>query len=267
VIDSHFHSWRLGANDCTWPTAAEGPIHRDVLPFHWASVAMGAGVSSGVLVQSQESERDTAWLTEMASAHHFIGGVVGWADLTQHREVERLAANPWVRGLRPMAQGKPADWFDDLALDKGLKALTEAGLAFDALVRPRHLAALERMARRHPKLRIVIDHGAKPDIARGGSLMSWKADMAWIAALPNVHCKLSGLLTEARPGQEVEVASVAAWLLDTFGPDRLIWGSDWPVVELAGTYQGWLRLAKSAIPEEARERVFGENARGFYRLG
>lgn len=267
MIDAHFHIWRLGANDCTWPTKAEAPIHRDVLPFHWASQAMGASVGSGIVVQSQESARDTQWLIDMAASHHFIAGVVGWADLTQPREVERLAGNAWIKGLRPMVQGKPADWLDDPAIDKGLAAMAANGLAFDAVVRPHHLPALERMARRHPNLRIVIDHGAKPDIARGGALVQWKADMAWAAALPNVHCKLSGLLTEARAGQEMQVAGVAQWLFETFGADRLIWGSDWPVVELAGTYHGWLRLAKTAVPEEARDRVFGGNAREFYLLG
>lgn len=258
MIDAHQHFWKLGEHDCVWPTAAEAAIYRDFLPADWRAVAEPCGVTGSVLVQSQESVRDTAWLLELAEQHDFILGVVGWADLT----LPALPRSRWLKGLRPMVQGYPADYLDHPALDMGIAAMAEQGLVFDALVRPQHLPALERMARRQPTLSIVIDHAAKPDIA-GGALTEWEAAMARLAALPNVTCKLSGLLTEAG-GRDV--TPVIGWLFETFGADRLIWGSDWPVLNLAGSYAGWLVQAKTAVPAEAHAAVFEANARRIYGL-
>lgn len=256
MIDAHQHFWRLGENDCTWPTEGEAAIHRDFGPEDWLAVA--GEVSGSVVVQSQESLCDTAWLLELAEAHDFILGVVGWADLTG----ADFPDSPWLKGLRPMVQGYPADWLDDPALDTGLAAMAERGLVFDALVKPQHLASLERVARRHPGLSIVIDHAAKPAIA-SGNLGDWREAMQRLAALPNVTCKLSGLLTEA-DGRDV--APLIRWLFDTFGEERLLWGSDWPVLNLAGDYAGWLALASSSIPEAAHAAVFNDNARRIYGL-
>ena len=259
MIDAHQHFWRLGENDCTWPTAAEAAIHRDFLPVDWQAVAEPGGVTGSVLVQSQESARDTAWLLELAEAHDFILGVVGWADLTG----ADFPDSKWLKGLRPMVQGYPADWLDNLGFAPGLHAMAERGLVFDALVRPQHLPSLQRMARRHPGLQIVIDHCAKPEIAAETNLTAWQRDMDELAALPNVACKLSGLLTEAG-GRDVRWA--IEWVADVYAPDRLIWGSDWPVLNLAGSYAGWLAQAKAAIPVEAHPAVFETNARRIYNL-
>ena len=159
-------------------------------------------------------------------------------------------------------QGYPAGFLDKSALDAGLTAMAEQGLVFDALVKPQHLPELERMAVRHPKLRIVIDHAAKPDIG-SGDLAQWQAAMTRLAALPNVVCKLSGLLTEAG-GRDV--TPVIHWLFETFGADRLLWGSDWPVLNLAGDYAGWLAQTCAAIPAAAHAAVFEANARRIYKL-
>jgi L-fuconolactonase len=262
VIDAHVHCWRPGANDCSWPTPAEAAIYGDFLPEHWLAQAAQLGIAGSLLVQSQESPRDTAWLLALAEAHDFILGVVGWADLKRGTDWPQ---SPWLKGLRPMVQGYAADWLDDPALDPALHAMAEQGLVFDALVRPQHLAGLERMARRHPLLKIVVDHGGKPDIA-GGELDDWHEAMERLATLPNVACKLSGLLTEAAPGQQAEVARAGEWLFARFGAERLLWGSDWPVVELAGSYAGWFELARSIVPSAAEDAVFSGNARRVYRL-
>lgn len=248
-VDAHQHFWKLGANDCTWPSKAEAAIHRDYLPADWPG-------GESLLVQSQESAHDTAWLLELAEAHAFILGVVGWSDFATP-----LPDSPWLKGLRPMAQDKPDGWYD--GFDPG--AMIERRLVLDALVRPRHLPALARLAQRHPKLAIVIDHGGKPDIA-SGDLDGWRAEMLRLAEFPNVACKLSGLLTEAAPGQHEAVAAIGEWLLDLFGAERLIWGSDWPVVELAGSYAGWLEMARAIVSPAAHDAVFGGNARRIYRL-
>jgi L-fuconolactonase len=265
MIDAHQHVWRIGENDCVWPTHHEAAIHRDVLPDHWAAVAQPLGVTGSILVQSQESVRDTAWLLELAASHAHVLGVVGWADLKAPPKTFAIPDDPWLKGLRPMVQGRTTSWFDDPLLDKGLAAMAERGLVLDALIRTKHLPSLKRLALRHPRLRIVIDHAAKPEISRGW-LGEWKALMLDLARLPNVACKLSGLLTEAAPGQESVVAGVADWLFGAFGPDRLIWGSDWPVLETASNYGAWLALAKAAVPNAAHGAVFEGNARRVYGL-
>ncbi|MCW3848876.1 amidohydrolase family protein [Sphingomonas sp. LB-2] len=256
MIDAHQHFWRLGEHDCSWPTEAEAAIHCDFLPADWEAVALPCGVTGSVLVQSQESARDTLWLLELAGRHDFILGVVGWADLTLP-----LPRSPWLKGLRPMVQGYPAGFLDNPALDPGLAAMAEQGLVFDALVRPRHLPELERLALRHPTLSIVVDHAAKPDFANG--ISDWQLDLDNLAGFPNISCKLSGLVTEI-PARHMDWA--IAWLFDLFGPDRLIWGSDWPVLNLAGSYAGWLAQAKAAIPSQSRAAVFNDNARRIYKL-
>jgi L-fuconolactonase len=261
MIDAHQHVWRIGENDCVWPSKGDGVIYRNVLPEDWEAMAQPLGVTGSVLVQSQESLRDTAWLLDLAAQHDHILGVVGWVNL----KTDPIPGNAWLKGLRPMVQQKPSGWLDDPALNAGLSAMAARGLVFDALVRAKHLPALRRMAKRHPKLQIVIDHGAKPEIARG-TLGEWKVQMQEAARLPNVACKLSGLLTEASPGQEDLVREVAEWLFGLFGAERLIWGSDWPVLELRGDYEGWLALAKSAVPMAAQDAVFGGNARRIYGL-
>jgi L-fuconolactonase len=196
--------------------------------------------------------------------------VVGWTDLKAADAPQRLralAAHHKLKGLRPMVQAEAADWLDDPAIDPAAAAMAEVGLCFDALVLPRHLPSLLRFARRHPALAIVIDHAAKPEIAGGGT-PGWTQDMAALAALPNVWCKLSGLLTEA--GEHTGIDDIRPYvdrLIAMFGTGRLIWGSDWPVLRLAGDYAGWLEMCRRLVPAEAHYAVFGGNAATFYRLG
>jgi L-fuconolactonase len=208
-----------------------------------------------LLVQSQEEAADTKWLLSLTDAS--IAGVVGWADLEAVEEVRALAAHPRVKGLRPMVQHLEADWYDRVG-EASLIAMVETGLVFDALIRPRHLASLERLASRCPGLTVVINHAAKPDSA---NFDSWKRRIDSIARLPNVDCKLSGLVTE-----DVPIAEAFAVIWQAFGPARLIWGSDWPVVNLAASHGGWLEIARSLVPAEHHDAVFGGNARQAYRL-
>lgn len=259
MIDAHQHFWRLGANDCSWPTAAEAAIHRDFLPADWQAVALPCGVTGSVLVQSQESVRDTEWLLELAGQHDTILGVVGWADLTR----DDFPDSPWLKGLRPMVQDKPADWLDDPALAVGLREMARRGLVFDALVRPQHLASLTRLATRHYNIQFVIDHMAKPEIAADGVMSPWQLAMDELAKLPNVACKLSGLLNEVG---DMPYHWAIEWVADVYAPDRLIWGSDWPVVNLVSDYASWLDIARAAIPAEMHAAVFEQNARRIYRL-
>jgi len=195
-------------------------------------------------------------------------GVVGWVDLTLGNaagRIERLAREPRLRGLRPMLQDiADPDWILQPAATPPLAAMAAAGLTFDALIKPEHLPRIRTLARRHPDLTIVIDHGAKPDIA-ADRFEPWATEIARIAAETGAYCKLSGLLTETGDHPD-RVPRYIAHLLASFGPDRLVWGSDWPVLELAGTYARWHAMALAAIPPDDRDRVFGENARRAYRL-
>ena len=275
AVDAHFHAWRLARGDYGWLTPALRPIYRDVEVADWEAVARPHGVGGGVLVQAAPTEAETAFLLAQAEAHPAVLGVVGsidWLAPDAPRRVEALARQPRLVGLRPMLQDLPdPDWILQPALEPVLRAMAACGLAFDALVKPAHLPRLRRLVDRHPGLRIVIDHGAKPDIA-AGPWEPWAGELAALARETAASCKLSGLLTEAGPAPHPAAARRwARHLLDTFGPGRLIWGSDWPVLELAGRYDGWwgevqALLDEAAVTPDQRAAILGGNARRFYRL-
>jgi L-fuconolactonase len=272
MIDAHQHFWRIGQNDCAWPGADLAPIHRDFEVADLEALARPLGIDGSVLVQSQPGDADTDYLLALAAEAHFVKGVVGWAHL-KHPDaparIAALAARPKLRGLRPMLQGLPEDdWILDPAVAPAIDAMIAHDLRFDALVFTRHLPHLCVFAARYPALQIVIDHAAKPPIA-SGEISAWAREIGAIAGLDNVWCKLSGLLTEMAPGQNPRaIAPYVDHIATCFGTERLMWGSDWPVLNLAGDYGGWLRLAGEvrAWKDEARDAVFGANAEKFYRL-
>ena len=272
MIDAHCHFWQIGRHDCTWPPPELGVIHRDFLPDDWQRQGRVAGVDAAIAVQSQPSGRDTDWLLQLATNDARIAGVVGWADLAARNATDRiaeLAAHPKLRGLRPMLQDLPEDdWLLRPGLQPAIKAMVAHDLCFDALVRPRHLPHLLRFAERHPGLRVVIDHAAKPDIA-GGALEPWRTHIAALAGFPNVACKLSGLVTEAGEAwRSDDLRPYIEHLLETFGPCRLLWGSDWPVVNLAADYARWFAAADelAGVSDDERTALFGRNAARVYGI-
>ncbi|KAB8041503.1 amidohydrolase family protein [Janthinobacterium aquaticum] len=272
-IDAHQHCWQLAARAGSWPPPSLAAIYRDFAPADLAPLLAEHGVDGTVLVQSMPLESDTDWMLALAEKTAFIRAVVGWTDLLAQdapERIARLAAQPLLKGLRPMLQDLDDDaWIGDARLAPALDAMVEHGLRFDALVLPRHLPALLQMARAYPVLPIVIDHAAKPPIL-DAAFGNWREDMAQLAALPNVHCKMSGLVTEAKPQWRVEdLRPYVSHVLAVFGPQRVIWGSDWPVVDLAGGYSAWLAASETLLahlPEAQRERIFGLNAVRFYGL-
>jgi L-fuconolactonase len=268
-IDAHHHLWRLADRPGRWPPPDLAALHRDFGPDDLAPLLAAAGLDGTVLVQTLEDEAETAAMLALAARHPFIRGVVGWTDLKAAdapAAVARLARDPRLRGLRPMLQDHPDDaWIADPALAPAIAAMVAHDLAFDALVRPRQLPHLLTFATRHPTLRIVIDHGAKPAIGQGGS-PGWRDALAALARLPNVSCKLSGLLTEAEGGGHEAVRPYAEAILALFRPGRVIWGSDWPVLNLAGSYGAWLAQCQGLVPPADHDAVFGGNAVSFYRL-
>ncbi len=269
LIDAHQHFWLLKDREGQWPPASLEAIYRDFLPADLQPLLEKAGVSGTVLVQTMESAADTDFMLALADDNSFIKGVVGWVDMKAAdapQDIARLASHSALKGVRPMLQDiADVQWIDDAALDPAVEALIENGLVFDALVLPPHLPCLLRFASRHPALKIVIDHGAKPKIATG-HYVDWRRDMAALAALPNVHCKLSGLLVERGDQKAQAVRPYAETILELFGPERVIFGSDWPVIRLAGDYQGWLDFCRDVVPQEHHAKVFGGNAIDFYSL-
>jgi L-fucono-1,5-lactonase len=271
-IDAHQHFWQLGRPECHWPTSVLPPIHRDFGPAELAPLAAAAGVTGTVLVQSQPDDRDTDFLLELAAATPLVRAVVAWVELarpTAPARIASLARHPKMRGIRPMLQDLADErWLLRPALSSAIEALLLHGLSFDALIRPRHLPHLLEFAARYPALPIIIDHAAKPDLVHG-ALDPWRADLARLAEHPNVSCKLSGLLTEAAPDWKPEdLRPCVDVLCQYFGVERLMWGSDWPVVNLASSYQHWYRLAQSLIGvhDGAIAAVFDRTARRIYRL-
>lgn len=266
MIDTHVHLWRLGQNGCIWPTPDLAPIYRDFTLDDAGQLAQASGVDQLILVQSQEDARDTAWLLSLVD-NPLVAGVVGWSDFAQAdaaTAIGELASNRGLLGLRPMVQDREPGWYDAPELDSAFATMTALGLVLDALVRPQHLPSLLRLALRHPDLSIVIDHAAKPV---SNDLDDWSQQMEMLARLPNVSCKLSGLLTELPPGAAVDgVAPIFARLWSAFGAERLIWGSDWPVLALAGTYAGWIDQCRGLIPSVHHQCVFELNARRIYGI-
>jgi L-fuconolactonase len=273
IIDSHFHCWQLARGDYGWLTPAQGPIYRDVRVEDWLAQAQPHAVSGGVLVQAAPTEAETTFLLAQADAHPAVLGVVGWAGLLAADAPQRIAAlarHPKLKALRPMLQDlDDPDWILLPALTPALEAMAAHGLVFDALVKPMHLPRVLTLARRHPTLRIVIDHGAKPDIAAGG-WQPWADDLARIATDTSAVCKLSGLLTEAGAAPRPDAARRwARHVLQCFGPERVLWGSDWPVLELASTYTSWWDEVNDMLADHdaaQRAAVLGGNARRVYRL-
>lgn len=271
-VDAHQHYWRIGRNGHEWPTPDLPEIHRDFLPADLAPELAPLGISRTVAVQSQPADADTDWLLDLAAQEPSIAAVVGWCDVRAPdapARIAALAARSKLRGLRPMLQGLPPGWILDPAAAPALATMAEAGLVFDALIRPMHLSDIATLADNWPTLAIVVDHGAKPPIA-AAQFEPWAAQMRDLATRTNVSCKLSGLATEAAADWSADhLAPYVHHLLACFGAERLIWGSDWPVLRLAGGYAQWFEIAGRLLPgitQQERDAVFGGNAARLYRL-
>lgn len=271
-IDAHQHFWQLERGGYDWLTPDMAPIYRD---FGWVDIEAlldARGISGTVAVQAQAYEAETRYLLRMADAHPRIMGVVGWVDFERPDapfRIEALAGDRRLKGFRPMLQDiAETEWIRWQQHRPSLMAMERHGLRFDALIQPRHLPVMLELAQDYPGLPVVIDHAAKPDLR--GDTTIWANDMRRIARETPYFCKLSGLVTEAAPGWTVEtLRPVFDVLLDAFGPARLMWGSDWPVVNLNGDYDAWWRATVALIdPLDKYERaaILGGTAARFYNL-
>jgi L-fuconolactonase len=271
MIDSHQHFWRLDRGDYTWLTPRLKAIYRDFGPGDLEPILARYGIEGAILVQAAASVAETEYLLAIAKGCDFVRGVVGWVDFNSPKaadDIEKLARNPMLKGLRPMIQDiGEADWMLKPSLRPAFAALQRCGLRFDALLKPRHLAPFARFLELYPDLAIVVDHGAKPDIA-SRQIADWAGAMGRVALDPRVHCKISGLVTEAASGwKPADLHPYLDLLLGCFGSGRLMWGSDWPVVNLAGGYERWREASLDYLarlnPAE-RSAILGETAARFY---
>ena len=228
-------------------------------------------------MQAAPTVDETRYLLDLARGDDSIAGVVGWVPLDSPdavKLIDELARDPKLKAVRPMLQDLPDDtWIEHAPRKEAIERLIDLDFAFDALIFARHVPSLIRFVERYPTLRIVVDHGAKPPIRDGidAGWQPWADGIAQLAALPQrLHCKLSGLATEANPNwTEATLKPYVAHLLDHFGPERLMWGSDWPVLNLNGSYTAWHSTARnltSHLEKAEQDAIFGANARAFYRL-
>ncbi len=273
TVDSHHHFWDLSKLDYDWMPPPPSVLVRDYLPEDMKPLIDASGVDRTVVVQAHQSIEEAEFLLDLAEANDFIAGVVGWVDLTDPKvgyTLDRLTKRRKFKGVRHLVHDEPDDaWLarDDVA--RGLKELVFRGLAYDVLAQPVHLKYVPQVAEKLPDLKMVVDHIAKPAIA-DGVMEPWATDIAAVAEIPGVHCKVSGMVTEAGDGWTADTLKpYVAHVVDIFGMDRLMWGSDWPVCRLAGEYDQVLNAALDAIgplSDDDRAAFLGGNATRFYRL-
>lgn len=275
IVDAHQHYWHPARGDYGWLAQAPATLQQAFLPRDLCAQRAALGVQFSVLVQAAPTEEETRYLFELAHEDPAVVGVVGWVDMEADDVGTRIDAlvrqgNGLLRGLRPMAQDlADPEWLARPSLDRAFDCIQDCGLAFDALVDLRQFPALLQRLRRHPQLNVVLDHAGKPAI-RDGRLDQWAHWIDELAQHPQLHCKLSGLLTllgEAVHDDAIE--PYVAELFAHFGSERLMWGSDWPVLTTHADYAHWLHVAMILTERYAsgsHADVFAANAARFYAL-
>ncbi|MCW3463713.1 amidohydrolase family protein [Chitinophaga nivalis] len=274
IIDAHQHFWQYHPVRDAWIDESMAVIRRDFLPADLAPVLAANDVQGCVAVQADQSATETAFLLSLAADHAFIRGVVGWVDLRAAdivAQLEQYAAFPQLKGFRHIVQVEADDRFllrEDFC--RGIQALAAHDFTYDILVYPKQLPAVTAFVQQFPEHRLIIDHLAKPAI-KAGDIRQWAADIRRIAQAPRVYCKLSGLVTEA-DWQHWQPADIAPYLevaLEAFGSERLVFGSDWPVCQLAASYEqvkGLITSYISQLSATEQAQIMGGNAISFYQL-
>ncbi len=277
ILDAHQHFWQLSLPfDYRWLDAPHNaPIRRDFLPEHLEPHLRAVQVNETIFVQTQHNLEENRWVLGLADKYPFIAGVVGWVDLASadcEEQVLEFKKHPKFVGVRHITQDEPDDDFIVRPnILRGLKVLQKHQVPFDLLFYVKHMRHVPVLARQLPDLPMVIDHLAKPKI-KNRRLQEWLPTFRAAAAFPNVYCKLSGMITEAdwKNWQPADLTPFVQAALECFGPQRLMFGSDWPVCELAGSYEqvyGALVEALGPLSASEREAIFGGTARRFYENG
>lgn len=276
IIDSHHHLWRLSRGDYRWLTPELSTLYRDFEVSDYRQVASPNVVSASVLVQAADSDDETDFMLQQANDNDVIAGVVGWVDMTAPSDdvcqrLEHLATHSKFKGIRPMLQDiEDVDWILTPDFAAIFDCLSELKLTFDALVKIEHLANIHVLASQYPDLKIVIDHCAKPDIANN-MFDNWASQIAVFAPLKNVYIKWSGLPTEASTTQNNAAGFQQYFdhVYRVFGANRMMWGSDWPVVNLNSNYADWLANSQqltAGLSAQEQEAIWANTAIQFYQL-
>lgn len=272
-IDAHQHFWHYDPVRDTWITEDMSVLQRAFLPAELEKHLTENEIDGSVAVQADQSERETEFLLQLAESHQFILGVIGWVDLRAadlSKRLEHFVRFERLRGVRHIAQSEPEDFLTRTDVVRGVGLLHEFGLTYDILVYPHQLPAAISLVDQSPDQSFVVDHIAKPQI-RDGEMEPWATHMRELASFPNVWCKVSGLVTEA-DWAEWRADDIRPYLdivFEAFGPDRLMFGSDWPVCLLAASYREVVELIDehtATLPSDAREALFGGTAQRFYGL-
>ncbi len=271
VIDAHQHFWQYDLARYEWIDDSMDVLKRDFLPAELQRVMTAAGVDGTIAVQARQSKDETDWLLDLADAHPFIRGVVGWMDLRAGdagQQAARLGAEEKVVGVRHVVQAEPDGFMDGEDFRRGIAALAPHDLVYDILIYERQLAEAARFAAAFPNQRFVLDHLGKPDIRHAG-IGGWRRHLRALAALPHVSCKLSGLVTEAdwRAWTPSQLRPYLDAALEAFGPARLMFGSDWPVCTVAAGYDQVIALVRDAIAEysaDEQTRMLWKTAEDVY---
>lgn len=277
IVDAHQHFWSAPLDRYPWMTEEVAPIRRPFGPQDLAPLLKANRVDRTVVVQARMDLDETHELLDLAAASSFVAGVVGWVDLTDPdvsttlRDLKSDQSGSKLVGIRHQVHDEAdPNWLLRPDVQRGLAAVGDAGLAYDLLVKTRELPAAVGAVRQLPQVRFVIDHLAKPPI-RGGDINAWERGMRALADQPNVQCKLSGMVTEAdwATWRPAELRPFVQHVLEWFGPERCLFGSDWPVCLLAASYDqviDALSVSLEGLGSEEMARIMGENARRLYRL-
>ncbi len=274
-IDAHNHFWRYRVEEYGWIGPGMERIRRDFLPQDLLSEIGAAGVAGTVAVQARQTLEETEWLLELADTCDFIKGVVGWApflDRSLEEEVARFLQRGKLKGLRHVIHDEPDPNFILRAdFNEGIASLGKFGLVYDILIFERHLPQTIEFVDRHPNQVFVVDHIAKPKI-REGKLLPWQKHIAELARRENVSCKISGMVTEASwtSWKESDLVPYFETVLAAFGPKRLLFGSDWPVLLVASEYPIWVETVRGLVSRlsiDEQQQIMGGTATGIYNLG
>ena len=272
-LDAHQHFWSYDAAQYPWIPPGS-PLHRSWLPDDLAELQKPLGFDGSIAVQARQVVGESDWLLGLADKYVNVTGVVGWVDLRSDRveaDLARLAAHPKFVGVRHVVQEEPDDFILGQDFQRGISKLAAYGLTYDILIYPKQLVAATRLAENFPQQPFVLDHLAKPQI-KDGIIEPWKSQLRRLAQLPNIHCKVSGMLTEAdhQTWQAEQFRPYLDTVFEAFGPSRLMYGSDWPVCLFAGSYAQAYRLVDDyarGLTDAERAGLFGANCARFYFAG
>lgn len=273
-IDAHHHFWRYNATEYDWISDDMSVIRRDYLPHDLTTELQSTQFDGSVVVQARQTAEETRWLLELARENHEIKGVVGWIDLLAPDLRDKLDAykvETKLKGFRHVLEGEPDPDFmlhEDFRL--GVETLSEYGYSYDLLIRSSQLPQAGRLVRQLPFMRLVVDHIAKPDIKQQ-AWREWSEGLSYLASFDHVHCKVSGMVTEADwyHWKPADFEPYLEHVFQVFGPQRVMFGSDWPVCHVAGNYEQVYTLVSDFVRRRYPDyegAIFGSNAAAFYRL-